>query len=581
MFLTEKKLAPGVVITLPYQAQSLIKEIWDHQVYNQIYPIRSGDIVFDVGANVGLFSIYAVVRGAAQVYCFEPNPEIFVLLERNIRNNGLQDRISAFNIALGGKNGLVDLFVANTGQIYAEGSASTTPNYVAQLGKNVGSNFTTYQVSCSKLDDILEQLKLPMVDFMKMDCEGAEYEIINSTPAVTLNKIQRMAMETHGTCDSQKNICGLLSTKGYIIDRLVKTTELTLAGYLHCSRSLGDSIGPNESATFPVALVTGNPLSHGFVGETMVFDASASFIPNRPNANPEFCWYIDDQEISDTGSPGVLSYQFQGPGCPKLGLEVRYGDQTDHWEQQLMILAPGYFRETVDIVLDGLLDDTWMSPNKIINLGEGKVCAIRPDVLPQRGFGSVFLAIEAFPASVEGKANLMFIRMYRPWLLLEFNGRKIIINHPYEEIHLENILFDCGVYFTLRPYIYEVDMDINLQWGMPDTASGIQEGNNAMLLPDSGKQSLYRFEGAKSFTIHKDKFPEDWAPKSILLNLRPAQYQGQQCSITGMIIYKESVIPISGRNIEVRLSDIDFEQDLNFTVNLARVNCIRITWWCE
>ena len=68
--------------------------------------LKPGDVVYDVGSNIGLFSVFAAkkVTGQGRVLAFEPNPETCRYLQENIRLNGL-DNLSAFQVALGNSSG--------------------------------------------------------------------------------------------------------------------------------------------------------------------------------------------------------------------------------------------------------------------------------------------------------------------------------------------------------------------------------------------------------------------------------------------------------------------------------------------
>ena len=68
----------------PDLAGSLIKEIWQKQLYTKKYQIREGDIIVDIGANIGVFSLWAAKQGA-KVFAVEPNPEAFNYLKRILR----------------------------------------------------------------------------------------------------------------------------------------------------------------------------------------------------------------------------------------------------------------------------------------------------------------------------------------------------------------------------------------------------------------------------------------------------------------------------------------------------------------
>jgi FkbM family methyltransferase len=65
-----------------------------------LHSLNSSDIFFDVGANIGVYSVIASSVCGAKSYCFEPLPETFSLLNQNIQLNNIQNKIIAYNIGL-------------------------------------------------------------------------------------------------------------------------------------------------------------------------------------------------------------------------------------------------------------------------------------------------------------------------------------------------------------------------------------------------------------------------------------------------------------------------------------------------
>lgn len=74
--------------------------------------VRDGDVLYDVGANIGVYSLYAAKRRGARVIAFEPMALNYAILNTNIFRNGLDDRIAAFNIALHDCNAVAALDIA-------------------------------------------------------------------------------------------------------------------------------------------------------------------------------------------------------------------------------------------------------------------------------------------------------------------------------------------------------------------------------------------------------------------------------------------------------------------------------------
>lgn len=129
--------------------------------------IHPDDIVFDVGANMGLFSLYAAVQGAI-VHSFEPAPAPYRYLKQLLAlNQGLS--ITAHNMALSDKVALTKLYYLDWYH-----AASTLHKEVLDDPEN----YTEATVSALTIDTFLDVAGLPTVNFIKMDTEGSECNIL-------------------------------------------------------------------------------------------------------------------------------------------------------------------------------------------------------------------------------------------------------------------------------------------------------------------------------------------------------------------------------------------------------------------
>lgn len=157
-----------------------ILEIWLNKAYNRFgLEFNDNTIVVDIGANVGVFSVFAVFQSNnIKVYSYEPFPGNFMLLKNNIKLNNLKN-IEPFQLAVAANNKKRKLFLDET---------SIGHSLVETQGKFI-------EVNCVTLPEILAQIN--KCDFLKMDCEGAEYEIILNTPVTYLKKINQISMELH------------------------------------------------------------------------------------------------------------------------------------------------------------------------------------------------------------------------------------------------------------------------------------------------------------------------------------------------------------------------------------------------
>jgi FkbM family methyltransferase len=155
-------------------------EIYRNNVYEKVpgFAPQYADVILDVGANTGIFSIKQASRGA-RIYAFEPHPQVYSRLLRNVAENSLAGTVSTFHVALGSRPGRAAL----------KTKASTVVTQVEF--DDAGS------VRVESLDGTIPALGLEKVDLLKLDVEGAEAEILAGGTHV-LNRVGRIVMEYHG-----------------------------------------------------------------------------------------------------------------------------------------------------------------------------------------------------------------------------------------------------------------------------------------------------------------------------------------------------------------------------------------------
>jgi FkbM family methyltransferase len=148
-----------------------------------IYPaaLRPGDTVIDIGAQIGCYTVRAARRGA-KVYAFEPFPENFGALERNISLNRLEG-VMAFAHAIGSESGLRTMFLPDDG------------GHTGRYSLFPGRGSRTLSVPCTSLDDVMREHTLERVDILKIDCQGSEYEILYGASEGALARIRRILIE--------------------------------------------------------------------------------------------------------------------------------------------------------------------------------------------------------------------------------------------------------------------------------------------------------------------------------------------------------------------------------------------------
>jgi FkbM family methyltransferase len=127
--------------------------------------IRPGMTVFDIGAHVGHYTLLAarIVGPTGRVYAFEPEPENFALLKRNVELNGYKN-VTCVPKAVSDRSGTLDFYVSHQGN----------DRHTLIGDPHAPSHATRRQVSAISVDDFAAESGCPAVDVIKMDVEGAE-----------------------------------------------------------------------------------------------------------------------------------------------------------------------------------------------------------------------------------------------------------------------------------------------------------------------------------------------------------------------------------------------------------------------
>ena len=145
------------------------------------------ETVLDIGANIGDSTIYFVAKGASHVVAVEPFPYTFEILQKNIRENRLESKVTLLNQAVSADTGLVKI-------------PSSIINSVGKKAIDYGEGSLIQKITLGQLLDRFEQISV-----IKCDCEGCEYTLFDELSVDALTKVEQILIEYHlGVQDIQK-----------------------------------------------------------------------------------------------------------------------------------------------------------------------------------------------------------------------------------------------------------------------------------------------------------------------------------------------------------------------------------------
>jgi FkbM family methyltransferase len=151
---------------------------WERDVMQYIRELRNGDIVIDVGAHIGSYTIRCakLVGENGKVIAIEPIPENLILLKNNLEFNKLNN-VLIEDKAIYNKLSKIKLYY------------NAHPSGASVFKKSESNDLNTITVEATTLDAIIEKYNLKRIDLLKVDVEGAEVEVLSDKALSITRKI--------------------------------------------------------------------------------------------------------------------------------------------------------------------------------------------------------------------------------------------------------------------------------------------------------------------------------------------------------------------------------------------------------
>ena len=145
------------------------------------FEIKENDIIIDIGGHIGLFALYVAKNcKSGKIFCYEPVKKNYQLLENNIKINKIFN-VHHFNLAVTNNQDKIKIFLNDD-----------------DAGHSIIQSQTKFEtIDSISLKNIIDIHHIVKCNFLKMDCEGAEFKILESLPNEYFAKIEKIAMEYH------------------------------------------------------------------------------------------------------------------------------------------------------------------------------------------------------------------------------------------------------------------------------------------------------------------------------------------------------------------------------------------------
>lgn len=204
---------PSTINVVDISAVEAYREIMIENAYEKYHKIKSNDTVFDLGANIGIFSIKAAKRVGekGKVIAVEPEPINIKLLKENTKyfNN-----VIIIPKAAGNTSGEIELTIG----------IHSGAHYINTIAENKSNN-QKILIQIDTIDNLIKELGLEIIDFFKIDIEGWEYEALKGA-VNSIQKIKFLVIASYHTKDGKMLVTEFLKNHNF---KIINDGEMTYA----------------------------------------------------------------------------------------------------------------------------------------------------------------------------------------------------------------------------------------------------------------------------------------------------------------------------------------------------------------
>jgi FkbM family methyltransferase len=211
------KSKPINLVNLGDSLFPIVCEIFYDKVYERDYvKVSQGDVVVDIGANYGVFSLYSQQFNPSKVFALEPIKKTFNCLSQNLKEFG----VTCINKAIANEDGF-EVFALTD----VSGNNFSTKH---SDGFHPSSMINQEIVQTISFNSLVENYNIEKINFLKVDCEGGEYDLFITIDKNYLqNNIEKIALEYHSN-NIKNTILEILNNNNFTIEDTVGGSDIGL-----------------------------------------------------------------------------------------------------------------------------------------------------------------------------------------------------------------------------------------------------------------------------------------------------------------------------------------------------------------
>jgi FkbM family methyltransferase len=195
-----------------YRAKTLLTK--EPETIAWLNKIKTKSVIYDIGSNVGMYSIYAAAVRDCEVMSFEPSFLNLELLFRNVQTNNLQDKITIVPLSLSNENQIENFYMQEGDNIWG-GAHNSSGSNKSQDGTEM-LNFKISSQLALSLDALVEIFRIPNPGHIKIDVDGLESKVLQGGLKTFGNSKSILIEIDEKNKDQNSEIQGILTKLGFV-----------------------------------------------------------------------------------------------------------------------------------------------------------------------------------------------------------------------------------------------------------------------------------------------------------------------------------------------------------------------------